>query len=285
MKLDSLLGKLAGTLGRRAGAQADGVQPPKLSGAVRVPYGPFQFKVQLPRGVPYELQASTDLGHWVTLAQGTATAEVLEYVDSEAFKFSYRFYRAVAGGLRSAEILGYAVITLPPGFSLIANPLRAPSNGVGDMFSGWPDGTTLHKFDTRLFRLTENAVRNGKWSNPAEPFVPGEGAIFFNPTQDYRHQTFVGEVLQGNLSMPIPAGFSLRGSLVPQPGQLREDLHFPVAEGDVIHLFDRDRQQYVLYPWSQGKWQSGVPVLSVGEAFWVAKTSPANWTRSFFAGD
>lgn len=285
MKLGSLLHKVAGTLGRGAGAQAEAAQAPRLSGAVRVPYGPFQFKVQLGRGLPYELQASTDLRNWSTLAQGSAAGEVLEYVDSEAFKFSYRFYRAIAGGRRSVEVIGYAVVTLPPGFSLVANPLRAPNNSVAELFGGWPDGTTLHKFDTRLFRLTENSVRGGKWTNPGEQFVPGEGAIFFNPTQDYRHQTFVGEVLQGNLSMPIPAGFSLRGSLVPQPGQLREDLRFPVADGDVIHLFDRDKQQYVLYPWSQGKWQSGTPVLSVGEAFWVAKTSPANWTRSFVVGD
>jgi hypothetical protein len=84
----------------------------------------------------------------------------------------------------------------------------------------------------------------------------------------------------GQLSMPIPAGFSLRSSLVPKPGQLHEDLRFPITNGDVIHLFDRDRQQYVLYPFEDGKWTSGPPVLSVGEAFWVAKTSAGSWTRS-----
>jgi hypothetical protein len=86
-------------------------------------------------------------------------------------------------------------------------------------------------------------------------------------------------VLQGNLAMPVPAGFSLRSSLVPRAGNLQEDLGFPIADGDVIHVFDRDQQKYVLHPFEGGKWQNGPPILSVGESFWVAKTDPANWTR------
>lgn len=253
---------------------------PTLSGAVRFPYGPFQFKTRLARGSMFDLQSSTDIQNWTTLARGTAATETLDYVDPEASKHSHRFYRVLANGVLSDNVLGYASITLPPGFSLIANPLYAPNNGIAELFKGWPDGTTLNKFDTRFFRLSENAVSHGKWTNASEQITPGEGAIFYNPTQDYKYHSFVGEVMLGQLSMPIPAGFSLRSSLVPKPGQLHEDLRFPITNGDVIHLFDRDRQQYVLYPFEDGKWTSGPPVLSVGEAFWVAKTSAGSWTRS-----
>lgn len=48
----------------------------------------------------------------------------------------------------------------------------------------------------------------------------------------------------------------------------------------MIHLFDRDRQKYLLYPFENGKWTEGTPVTSVGESFWVAKTEPGNWNRS-----
>lgn len=282
MKLDALLRKIGNPLGRRlAGGPAGGAAAPTLSGAVRFPYGPFQFQTRLTRGCAFELQASTDLRNWSTLAQDTATADTLDYVDPEASKHSHRFYRVLGNGVPSNNVLGYASITLPPGFSLIANPLYAASNSVAELFKGWPDGTTLNKFDTRLFRLSENVVQHGKWTNLSEQLAPGEGAIFYNPTQSYKYHSFVGEVLLGQLSMPIPAGFSLRSSLVPQPGPLHEDLRFPIGEGDVIHLFDRDRQQYVLYPFENGKWKSGSPVVSVGEAFWVAKTAAANWTRSF----
>jgi hypothetical protein len=72
---------------------------------------------------------------------------------------------------------------------------------------------------------------------------------------------------------------------VPQPGSLVEDLEFPIANGDVIHLFDRERQQYVLHPYENGKWTAGTPMLSVGEAFWVAKTEPGHWTRNMSAAE
>jgi hypothetical protein len=128
--------------------------------------------------------------------------------------------------------------------------------------------------------LSDNGVNHGKWTNPGEKLAPGEGGIFFNPTTDYKSLNFVGDVMQGNLSVPIPAGFSVRSSLLPKPGQLHEDLGFPIDEGDVIHLFDRDQQKYVLYPFWGGQWKNGAPVLSLCESFWVAKTEAANWTQS-----
>src|ERR1043166_1319917 len=274
MNINSLIQKFSGR------KKAAGIAPPVLGAAVRFPYGPFQFKTQLPKGTAFIIQTTADLHIWKTLADGVAGAEATEYLDSEASQFSYRFYRLVAGEVHSTNVLGYASIPLPPGFSMIANPLDGPSNNVGDMFTNWPNGTTLHKFDTGLFKVAENSVEDGKWTNPTEKLMPGEGAIFFNPTLDYKSHSFVGEVSQWNLSIPIPAGFSLRSSIIPQPGSL-DDLEFPIGEGDVIHLFDRDRQQYVLHPYEGGKWTAGTPVVSVGEAFWVAKTEAANWVRNF----
>ncbi|MBU6402980.1 MAG: hypothetical protein KGS61_21880, partial [Verrucomicrobia bacterium] len=59
------------------------------------PYGPFQFPLRLATGTKYELLTSTDLRNWVTLHSGTAAAESVDYVDSDAPKFSYRFYRVL----------------------------------------------------------------------------------------------------------------------------------------------------------------------------------------------
>src|SRR5947208_2878694 len=90
----------------------------------------------------------------------------------------------------------------------------------------------------------------------------------------------VGEVQQGDLSLPIPAGFSVRSSIVPLPGQLDSDLVFPAAEDDVVHLYDRDRQKYVVYSFNSGKWSPEPPILGVGESFWVGKTFAGNWSRT-----
>jgi hypothetical protein len=281
MTIGSWVNKLREAAGLAGGATP--ITAPTLEGATRFPYGPFRFKARLPKGTPYVVETSPDLRTWSLLVKEITNTETIECVDSEAFKFSYRFYRLLAGLVQSTNVIGYAAVTVPPGFSMISNPLDAPSNNVAALFKGWPDGTTLNKFDTRFFKLAENAVKGGKWSNTAERVQPGEGAIFFNPASDYKVLNFVGNVRQGNLSIPIPSGFSVRSSMVPQPGSL-EDLGFPIANGDVIHLFDRDRQQYVLHPYKEGKWTAGPPIVSVGESFWVAKAQPGNWTRKFVIG-
>jgi len=216
----------------------------------------------------------------MTIDEDVAQGPTIAYVDSEASKYNHRFYRVVANAVQSMNVIGYASTTVPPGFSMIANPFDGANNTVAELFKGWPDGTTFNKFDTRLFRLSDNGVKYGKWTNPTERLLPGEGGIFLNPTSDYKSLNFVGDVMLGNLSVPIPAGFSLRSSLLPQPGQLQEDLGFPIADGDVVHLFDRDQQKYVLYPFEGGKWTSGSPAVNICESFWVAKTDAANWIRA-----
>ena len=281
MKLEALLERVSEKVGSRSFAKRVPGGPPTLSAPQRYPYGPFRFKVGLHRGALYEIRSSSDLKNWHPIAKGAANDVTVEYLDGDASKFSHRFYHVLADGVPSNNVIGYASMTLPPGFSMIANPFNSADNSVAALFKDWPNGTTLNKFDTRLFRLTDNGVKLKSWINPHDKLVPGEGVIFFNPTPDYRPLSFVGEVQQGNLSMPIPAGFSVRSSMVPQHGQLHEDLAFPIAEGDVVHLFDRDRKTYVLYPYQNGKWTNGSPVVSIGESFWVAKTGPANWIRSF----
>jgi len=257
------------------------VTPPQLRSAVRFPYGPFQFQFDVAKTASYEIQASSNLQNWLTISAGKSTGEPVDYVDSEAHKFSYRYYRVMAEAVFSRNVVGYVATNVPPGYSMIANPLQAPSNAVSAILSGMPDGTALNKFDTRLFKLTENAVKGGKWFNPNETLVPGEGAIFFNPTSDFKNINFVGEVMLGELLMPIASGFSVRSSQIPRPGRLHTDLGFPITAGDVVHLFDRDKQNYVIYEYDSKKWESNPPLVGVGEAFWIGKTSPGNWVQHF----
>ena len=282
MRIGSLLEKVGGATSFLSGKSVAPIQPPVLGGANRFPYGSFQFRTHLTKGTPYEIHASSDLRNWAMIANGTSNGEPLEYLDTDASKFNHRFYRMIAGDLPSINVLGYATTILPPGFSMIGNPFETSANTVAELLKDWPDGTTLSRFDLRMFRLSENKMKSGKWSNPAEQLLPAEGAIIFNPTMDYRPLSFFGEVTQGsNLSIPIPAGFSVRSSVIPQCGALADDLKFPIADGDVIHLFDHDRQRYAIFPFEDGKWKSGQPVVSIGESFWVAKTSAGNWTRDF----
>ena len=276
MKFGGWLEKLGG----KSGSKGPSNVPPTLGAPQRSPFGPFQFKISLSRACPYEIRASSDLHHWIPIASHTASDNSFEYLDSDAPKYSHRFYRVFADGVPSANVIGYAAITLPPGLAMVANPFQAPDNSVGALFPNWPDGTTLNKFDTSLFRLADNGVTDQAWTNPQDQFVPGEGAIFFNPTPDYRPLVFVGNVIQEDLSIPIPVGFSVSSSPVPLHGLLHEELGFPIGEGDVVHLFDREKKKYLLYPYEDGKWTSGSPSVSIGESFWIAKKTAANWVRT-----
>lgn len=267
----------SGTSFRR---REEAIVPPELSKAVRFPYGAFRFSVKTVLGASYEIEASTNLKVWQVIDSDIAQAEEFEYVDTDAPNYSFRFYRMRAGASLSTAVLGYATMTLPPGYSMIANPFDTRMNDVANLFKDMPDGTKLNKFDSQSYQLKENGVKDGRWANPHEKLSPGEGGILFNPASDYRPLSFVGNVLEGQLSLPIPGGFSVRSSMVPLPGRLDTDLDFPIAEGDSIHLYDRDRQKYVVYPYDPKQWESNPPLVNVGESFWVAKTSPGNWSRT-----
>jgi hypothetical protein len=280
MNLDTLFKRITVNRALFGGKRSQTIVSPVLKDANRLPNGTFQFKAQLAKGTPFVVQSSSDLETWSPVLNGIASGETTSYADGQASRFNCRFYRLLAGKAPGSNIIGYVAMTLPPGFSMIANPLEGPTNTLGKVFKDWPDGTTLNKFDTQLFRLVENSVKFSQWTNPSERLGSGEGAIFFNPTSDYRSVCFTGEVLAKNLSISILAGFSIRSSPVPQSGSLVEDLEFPIANGDVIHLFDRDKQQYVLHPYENGHWTTGAPVMSVGESFWVAKAEPGDWTRT-----
>ena len=282
MSVTSFLKNLA------TGSQSEGspgkITPPVLGSAQRLSQGIFQFKFAAPPGAEFEVQTSSDFKTWLSLDKGVAGREPIEVVDRQVSKFNCRFYRVITGEISSVNVLGYVALTLQPGYSLIANPLDSEAHTVSALFQNWPDGTKFCKFNTRMFRLGENSVRNGQWTDPSETFAPGEGAIFFNPTTDYKFHCFTGQVMQGKLSIPLPSGFMICSSMVPQTGRLQEDLGFPITHGDVVHLFDRESQKYSIHPFGANGWEAGQPVIGLAESFWVAKTVAENWTREFLVG-
>jgi hypothetical protein len=276
MRIKRLFKKLSEKF-RPPGKSTEPMPPSVLGSAVRVPYGAFKFKARVAKDSLYEVQATTNFREWSPILRDTSSEEI-DFVDPAASKFSYRFYRLKVNGIYSRNIIGYVTVTLAPGFSMIANPLIGADNSVGQLFKGFPNGTMLAKYDSLVHRMTENSIKAEKWTNPGEKFVLGEGAIFFNPTFDYKPFSFVGDVSLQSALTPIPAGFSIRSYPGPQPGRLDTDLGFPIGDGDEIHIFDRDRQSYSLHTYSGKAWAPEAPIVGVGESFWVTKKTPGNWT-------
>jgi len=189
---------------------------------------------------------------------------------------------SVAQSVYSANAVGYVTLTIPPGFSMIANPLNGSSTTIPGLISSAPIGTQVYKFDATSQGYTSVSYL-GFWNPPsaanAMTLVPGEGVFIKNPATTNFTITFVGSVPSGNLVNSIPAGYSIVSSQVPQSGLLQTDLSYPVSLADKVYLYDSVNgysvRTYI------GFWNGGEPQVSVGQAFFSFKTSAANWNRNF----
>jgi hypothetical protein len=110
--------------------------------------------------------------------------------------------------------------------------------------------------------------------------APGEGVFIFNGGTAFTN-TFVGDVPQGALQNPIPAGFSITASQVPQAGGLTTPLEFPAADGDAVYIFNTATQAYDAFTYQFGSWAPSEPTLSVGQGFFVNKAALSSWNRTF----
>ena len=178
----------------------------------------------------------------------------------------------------SVNSVGYVNLTMPVGFSLIANQLNSPNNSVVALMPNVPDGTTIYKWNGTGY--VSNLYDAG-WGNAAMTLNPGEGA-FIRVVGSPLAVTFVGEVAQGAASnQTIPAGFSIRSSTVPQSAGL-ETLGFPATDGDTVYRFNNTTGQYVSSLYDAGWSVPGGPVVNVGEAFFVNNVgAAATWNRNF----
>lgn len=172
----------------------------------------------------------------------------------------------------SQNIVGYVNLTIPAGFSLIANPLNTTNNSLDTLFPNASFGDTVYKFNesTSVF---DSSVFFGSWS-PSFTLNPGEGA-FYNANVGMTN-TFVGTVLTGNLTNAFPAGFSIRSSIVPQSDTL-ENMGFTANFGDTIYFYRNNTYESSVY---FGAF-SPEARPAVGEAFWVNANSAGKWVRSF----
>jgi hypothetical protein len=186
----------------------------------------------------------------------------------------------------SVNVVGYVNTTVPPGFSIINNPLNTTNNTLSSLLPNPPANTTIYKFNGSYqianFALDDN--NNLSWDNNLT-LAPGEGAWIRNPASTNVVLTFVGEVLQGVQTNAIPAGFSLKGSIVPQAGQLDTALGYPPSANDTIYLYRNGTYKicnYALDDNNNLNWDN-IPDPAVGEGFWIRTPAAKEWVRTFTA--
>ena len=188
----------------------------------------------------------------------------------------------------SVNAVGFVNVTCPPGFSIIANPLSATVNTVQALMpTSLPFLSSVFKFNPAGGGFTSSVyLGSGNWTANAMTLVPGEGFFFKNPSASPITLTFVGNVQEGTLTTPLPQGFSLVSSQVPQSGLVSTDLRLPISFLDAVFRFNGSGyDSYVVVnvgPPAAWTGVGGEPTINVGEGFFVKKqSSAANWTRVF----
>jgi hypothetical protein len=164
---------------------------------------------------------------------------------------------------------------------MIANQLdNKNGNKVGDLLPTVPDGTTLYKWVNNGF------VANtyfGAWDAPAMVLKPGEGAFVDNPGAATKF-LFVGEVMLGAQSVPLPAGLSIISSVPPVVlvyGEMTPTgaATFPAGDGDTIYQWTGTTYNANTY---FGGWDNATGTVAVGESVFFANAGDAKqWTRTF----
>jgi len=197
---------------------------------------------------------------------------------------------SVAQTVYSVNAVGYVNITVPAGkFALLNNPLNQPTNSLSAVLTGVPANTVVYVYDPVNGFQQATLRSTGAWTGPgaAAMINPGQGFFIKNAGTADMTITFVGEVPQGtNLTVNIPAGISLIGSIVPQQGKVETDLKIPAANGDILYQWDPTAQGYKTAATRRtavGQWTGGggEPVIGVGEGFFYQAKAAESWTRNF----
>ncbi len=177
------------------------------------------------------------------------------------------------------------------GFAIIANPLNGTNNQLNTILRTVPPDSLLFRFQNGGFVDAESWDGSGWLDGQGNPsttvLAPGEGAFIYVPAATTI--TWVGDVPQGNLVNPIPNGYSIRASQVPQSAPLNgpNGLNFPAAPDDLLFFWDIAAQGYKdAISWDGTQWLDGFgnptnPTPAVGEGFFVLKQGAASWNRTF----
>jgi hypothetical protein len=211
----------------------------------------------------------------------------------------------------SLNVVGYinvplATLANPNGdLNFIANQLDLDGTGSANTLasvlgndSAWVSGTQVYGWDGAAWVGASFNKLNNTWpaSPPAAVLAAvqvGNGFFLKNGTVvgGKTNLTLVGNVMQGALANPIPAGFSVVSSMVPEANTLTNlNLTVPqLGHPSVIYKWDSAAQGWVGRSTSIIG-QGGVPhwggastdvSLAIAEAAFLSSASNTSWNRNF----
>lgn len=191
----------------------------------------------------------------------------------------------------SLNIVGYVTYTQPAGtFRLAGNPLNGTNNDVKFIFTSGPQypGVTVYKRNSNNTGYDSSSFDPdlGDWNAPLD-VPPGTGLWVFAPGGSPFTNTFVGEVKLDSTNA-LPAGFTIKSSVIPQAGLIQTDLLAPSTPGDVVYLQNSAGTGYDTYSFDPdlNAWSPSEPTIPVAKGFWYfnGSVTTKQWIRHFAVG-
>jgi hypothetical protein len=186
-------------------------------------------------------------------------------------------------------------------FHLIANPLNNTNNDTTNLFRLASDGDQIYRWDSVKQDVdvpgvvpTYSALFG--WSSH---FIlqPGEAVFYLNAGPNQRTLQFVGEVIQGPYTNPVPFGtiavrgnglFNAYGGISPVAGSFTNALiGITPADGDQVYFWNPYIQDFDItaptYSAFSQTWIPSTTVLKPGIGFFYLRAGPnqAQWIRNF----
>jgi len=256
----------------------------------------FKFTVSGAACGQCNVEASVDTVTWTSIGSFDAVGSAPTVEDLTSVQLARRNYRVRCGQAKSANGVGYYDLTLPPGFSLIANQLFRVPNTFDSLLPQVPDETQIQRYSSgqyTIFYYGPFESGGSGWQTqegaPAgsEALLPGDGVFFFNPLQGNLTLSFYGQFATSPVATLVAPNFSVKSSAYPKSGSLEQLLgSFPIFEDQALRFLNNN---YVTAIFDGAAWldsTTGDPftgTLNVGESFFYfnSGSSSRTWTQSY----
>jgi hypothetical protein len=202
----------------------------------------------------------------------------------------------------SLNVVGYVNVPTKGGgnFNMIANPLNNGNNQISNLFAGFAqDGDSIFRWNPTTQDLDGTIPTYSSFSQSWTPNMalkPGEGVFYLNSGVD-KTNTFVGEVIQGSYTNPIPFGavavmgggnFNAYGSSIPLGGSFTNAIvGITPRDGDSVFFWNTTTQDLdgtiPTYSAFSSTWTPSTTVLNPGIGFFYlgSGANQAQWVRNF----
>lgn len=165
-------------------------------------------------------------------------------------------------------------VTVPVGYSLIANQLDHGRNTLAEVLPSVPDGTQLWKFDpcAQTNGPTQDFIAGIGWVEgdhlSTATLAPGEGALLNNQSGQPFQLIFTGQRRCAR-QLPIQPviGLQLVSDQLPEPGNFDSIVGMTPANGMLVIRWNSAGSVYITNRYSNGTWSLGPPTAFKGEAW------------------